>query len=228
MIALDCYGTMINFGDAQFIAVMSEICDQQGLAADASDMWHRFIRISKDARSDTFSQPFLTMKEIWTAQFHKLFRQMHLNGNVPEAIGHLKRRLAEADAFPETLPTVEALRPHYRLAVLSNADDDFLLPCLRRNRLQFKTIISSEKAKAAKPDPAIFRTISERLTTPPELILYVGDNPLVDIVGSRAAGLPVAWVNRSGMRRPRAVPSPDIMVSSLSQLLPMLAHTRAA
>ena len=228
MIALDCYGTMINFGDAQFIAVMAEICDRQGLTADPSDMWHRFIRISTGARSDTFSQPFLTMTESWKTQFQKLFRQMRLDGNVPETIAHLKRSLAEADAFPETLPTVEALRPHYRLTVLSNADDDFLLPCLRRNRLQFETIVSSEKAKAAKPDPAIFRTMSERLNVPPELILYVGDNPLVDIVGARAAGLPVAWVNRNGMRRPRAAPAPDIMVSSLSQLLPILAHTRAA
>ena len=228
MIALDCYGTMINFGDAQFIAVMAEICDRQGLTADPSDMWHRFIRISTGARSATSSQPFLTMTELWTAQFQKLFRQMRLDGNVPEAIAHLRQGLAEADAFPEALPTVEALRPHYRLAVLSNADDDFLLPCLRRNRLQFETIVSSEEAKAAKPDPAIFRTISERLDIPPEFILYVGDNPLVDIVGSRAAGLPAAWVNRSGMRRPRAAPTPDIMVSSLSQLLPILAPIRAA
>ena len=117
---------------------------------------------------------------------------------------------------------LEALRPRYRLAVLSNADDDFLTATLQRNNLRFDTVVTSEQAGAIKPDPAIFHYLTERLGLQPEQVLYVGDNPVPDVLGPRQAGLRVAWVNRTGIRRPRRVPPPDIRVRNLSELVPAL------
>ena len=42
------------------------------------------------------------------------------------------------------------------------------------------------------------------------------------MLGPRQAGLRVAWVNRTGVRRPRRVPPPDIRVRSLSELMPSI------
>jgi FMN phosphatase YigB (HAD superfamily) len=113
-------------------------------------------------------------------------------------------------------------RPHYRLAVLSNADDDFLTAALERNSLNFDTVVTSEQAGAIKPNPAIFHHLARRMKLEPGQILYVGDNPIPDVLGPRQAGLKAAWVNRMRMRRPRRVPPPDIRVRNLTELLPVL------
>jgi FMN phosphatase YigB (HAD superfamily) len=38
-------------------------------------------------------------------------------------------------------------------------------------------------------------------------------------VGARRAGVPVAWLNRSGYPLPEGMPEPDLQVSSLHDLL---------
>ncbi len=222
-VAFDAYGTIIDFTEPDFIATMAEICDRQGLDTDAADLWRRFLRAALVFRSENHRQPvYRRYDEAWAIQFQHVFRRLKLPGDAWAAALHLKEKLATATAFPEAFPAIDALRPRYRLALLSNADDDFLLACLERNRLAFDTVVTSEQAGAIKPDPAIFRHLARRLDLPPEHILYVGDNPVPDVLGARQAGLPVAWVNRLGARRPRRVPPPDLKVRSLAELVSLL------
>ena len=112
------------------------------------------------------------------------------------------------------------------MALLSNADDDFLTECLARNGLQFDTVVTSERAKAIKPNPAIFRYLARELDVPITNIIYVGDNPVPDVLGPVRAGMKCAWVNRNGMRKPRNIPQPDVRVRSLEELVGLLVPVR--
>ncbi|HEU4758569.1 MAG TPA: HAD family hydrolase, partial [Dehalococcoidia bacterium] len=219
--------TVINFTEPDFIATMAEICDRQGLQADAADLWRRFLRGAYLLRSENHHDPvYRRYDEAWAIQFEHVFRRLRLPGDAWAAALYLKERLAGAPAFDEAGPVIEALRPHYRLALLSNADDDFLTACLERNGLRFDIVVSSEQAGAIKPNPAIFLHLTERLGLRPEQVLYAGDNPIPDVLGPARAGMKVAWVNRAGLRRPRRVPPPDIRVRSLSELVAILVPRR--
>lgn len=222
-VAFDGYGTLFDFTEPDFIVTFAEICARQGLDADAADMWRRFLRAALRFRSENHREPVYTRYDYaWARQFELIFKQLRLRGDAWAAAEYLRGKLASASAYAEVHPVLEALRPHYRLAVLSNSDDDFLTAALQRNGLQFDTVVTSEQAGAIKPDPAIFRFLARRLGLRPARILYVGDNPVPDILGPRQAGLKVAWVNRAGIRRPRRVPPPDIRVKSLSELVLIL------
>ena len=222
-IAFDGYGTLFDFTEPDFIAAFAEICAAQGLDADAADLWQRFLRAALHFRSENHHAPvYRRYDEAWAVQFERVFKQLRLGGDAWAAAGFLREKLAAADAFPEVYPVLEALRPRYRLAVLSNADDDFLTAALERNNLRFDTVVTSEQAGAIKPDPAIFHYLTARLGLQPAQVLYAGDNAIPDVLGPRQAGLRVAWVNRTGARRPRRVPPPDLRVRSLSELVPAL------
>src|SRR3972149_756248 len=229
-VAFDGYGTLFDFTEPDFIAAFAEICAVQGLDADAADLWRRFLRAAFKFRSENHHSPVYTRyDEAWARQFEYIFKQMRLDGDAWAAAGHLREKLATADAFAEVYPVLEALRPRFRLAVLSNADDDFLTAALARNSLHFDTVVTSEQAGAIKPDPAIFHHLARRLELEPGQILYVGDNPIPDVLGPRQAGLEGAWVNRERARRPRRVPPPDIRVRNLTELLPVLvSHIASA
>lgn len=225
VVAFDAYGTLIDFTEPDFVATMAEICGEQGLEADAGEVWRRFVQASYQVRAENHRRPvYRRYDEVWTAQFGLTFRRLGLFGDAQAAAIHLKRKLAQATAFAESHVVLETLRLHYRLALLSNADDDFLLECLSRNGLRFDDIVTSERAGAIKPDPAIFHYLARRLELSPERVLHVGDGAIPDVLGAKRAGMRSAWVNRLGARRPRDVPQPDIRVRSLRELVPRLVR----
>ena len=52
----------------------------------------------------------------------------------------------------------------------------------------------------------------------PAEILFVGDPPLDDVLGSKGAGMHSAWIHRRGHEMPAGIPAPDIVISDLAEL----------
>jgi 2-haloalkanoic acid dehalogenase type II len=202
---------------------MAEICAAQGLDADAADLWRRFLRASYLMRSEHHEDPvYKRYDQAWADQFEYVFKRLRLKGDPWAAALQFKAALAGASSFPDARPAIDALSPHFRLALLSNADDDFLTECLARNDLHFDTVVTSELARAIKPNPAIFQYLARALDIPAANVLYAGDNPIPDVLGPHRAGMLSAWVNRNGVRKPRNVPQPDVRVRSLEELAALL------
>jgi 2-haloacid dehalogenase len=155
-------------------------------------------------------------------QFERSFRSFGADVPGTAACARLLDQLAAAACFPEVPEVLEALRGSYRIAVLSNADDDFLSSFLQREGLQFEAIVSSEAARSYKPRAAIFRRLCELLELDPRQVLYVGDSPLADLLGAHAAGLATAWINRPGAKLPDKIPAPDVELHDLRDLLTIL------
>ena len=224
-VAFDGYGTLIEFTVPHFLAVMKELIHAHGVDVDPQALWDRFVEAAKAVRGENHHEPvYRRYEDAWTLQFERAARDLGFQGDGRLAAAHLKRELSEADVFAEVPSVLAALRGRYRLAVLSNADNDFLLACLARNGLEFETVVTSEMVGAIKPDPRIFHYLAEVLALPREQILYVGDWPMPDILGARRAGVPVAWLNRHGHTLPPDMPAPDLEVASLTELLPILVE----
>jgi len=223
-VALDGYGTVIDFTEPDFIVTMAEVAAAQGFNVDAADLWQRFLKASYDMRAEHHHDPVYTRyDEAWARQFEVCFAQLGIEADAWKAAEHLRERLATAPAFEEARGFVEELRRHYPVAMVSNADDDFLTRCLERNKLEFDVILTSEQAGAIKPNREIFDKAAERLQIPNAHIVYAGDNPIPDVLGPVRAGMKAVWVNRFGHRKPRGVPQPHLRVKSLTELLPKLA-----
>lgn len=62
----------------------------------------------------------------------------------------------------------------------------------------FSTIVASETVGVEKPDPAIFHLAADRLSlsTQEQMILYVGNDYGLDVMGARAAGLTPVLIDR--------------------------------
>jgi len=242
-IAFDCYGTLVDFGDHGFQRAYDEVCRLQGLPCDGAALWDKWMdiwrrRVQQPGGGESPPNgPMLTVttrplkgpvpvfhpyREEWPAHFAQCFSELGVKGDPEAAYRHVHRRLVEAVAFPETRDVVDGLRALYQVALLSNADDDFLLPCLERNELAFETVVSSESARVYKPHEGIFHRLAAELGLESGDIMYVGDSHFADVLGAKHAGLRVAWLNREGRPLPEGVPPPDLDVRSLSELLSIL------
>jgi putative hydrolase of the HAD superfamily len=77
----------------------------------------------------------------------------------------------------ENVALIRALRPPYRLAVLSNADrtlEDRMRDGLNIHHL-FDTVVCSAIVGMAKPDRAVYRLAAERLGLAPEECVFIDD-----------------------------------------------------
>jgi 2-haloacid dehalogenase len=231
-IAFDCYGTLIDFAEDSFIDLMGEVVLREELGVEPKTLWDRWLHHSKELWSERGRDSehptegpeprFATYEEIWTAQFARSFAEHGKQGDPRAAHDLLVARAQVSPPYPEVAGVLDALRRRYRLCVLSNADDSWLLPCLERAGLNFELIVSSESAHSYKPRAEIFLHTAEKLGLAPPQILYVGDSPFADVLGARNVGMPVAWVNRYDAKLPENVGRPNLEMTDLHGLLPLL------
>lgn len=79
-------------------------------------------------------------------------------------------------------------------------------------------VLASGDVGAQKPAAAAFAKLSEILGVPPEGIWYVGDNPIADIAGARAAGMRGIWLDAEGEIYPAAILPPTQVIHNLEEL----------
>jgi len=94
------------------------------------------------------------------------------------------------EPVPGAPEALEQLRVRgVRLGVVANWDCSLPEQLERLGLLgPFDTVVTSARAGAPKPDPAIFRLALQELHAAPERALHVGDEP-IDEDGARAAGM---------------------------------------
>jgi putative hydrolase of the HAD superfamily len=61
-------------------------------------------------------------------------------------------------------------------------------------RERMDVVLISETEGLRKPDAALFRRAAERLEMAASDCLFVGDNPVVDVLGARGAGMQAVWL----------------------------------
>jgi len=80
----------------------------------------------------------------------------------------------------------------------------------------------SETFGGKKPDPAIFHAAAAHLGIPPAQILFVGDNPTVDVLGAQTSGMKAAWLHRDQPWPEELAGAPDFVIGSLGELAGVL------
>jgi putative hydrolase of the HAD superfamily len=102
----------------------------------------------------------------------------------------------EVVLYEDVLPGLDRLKQHFRLFTASNGNAD-----LRRIGLAhyFERSLAAREVGALKPDPTLFHKVIEGTGLEPQQVVYVGDEPALDVVGARAAGMLPVWINRNGM-----------------------------
>ncbi len=126
----------------------------------------------------------------------------------------------ELQPYADVQPALERLSKRYTLASLSNGNADLELIGLAR---LFSVSLNARQIGAAKPHPRCFEQLARDLRLEPQNILYVGDDPFLDVAAARAAGLRTAWMNRSQAPWPPNLEPADLDVADCAQLAELLA-----
>jgi REG-2-like HAD superfamily hydrolase len=100
--------------------------------------------------------------------------------------------------YPDVRPLLEDLtKRDFKLGIISNATDlvDRVLDHLGLAKY-FDPIIVSYAVGARKPDRRIFQIAAEKVHSPPNRMLYIGDKLSVDVMGASNAGMNAVLLDR--------------------------------
>jgi len=118
------------------------------------------------------------------------------------------------ELYPDSLHALERIAALVPVASISNGNAD--LEVIGLHHL-FHTRLNAAGVGVPKPDARIFIAASDALGIPPEDILHVGDDPLLDVVGAHQAGMKTVWLNRTGETWSHG-PDPDMEFTNMTDL----------
>ena len=145
------------------------------LAADVPEQWPRLM-------DRVFRSPYWVMIDHGTAPMEEIVDAMiGRETDLAPAIRRIMSGWIEMkETIPEGLQAVEACKAHgKRLLVLSNYGDEPFAHVEKKYAFfqQFDALAVSSRIGLMKPDPVMYRTVTERYGLTPERTLFIDDNP---------------------------------------------------
>jgi len=213
-ITFDCYGTLIDWEKG--IKRSSQRILGEGYPVE--EIYERWRQIELDI----VRGPYMLYRDVLKRSLeHTLgkigleYRPSHGNALV-EAVGSWS-------PFADVRHSLSTMRQRgYKLAIISNIDNDILAKSLEHIGVPFDALITAENVRVYKPSTKMFETALRQLNLPPEKVMHVGCSILLDIKPAAKMGIPTVLVRRSGRMIPKERVKPDVTVDDLGGLLALL------
>lgn len=126
--------------------------------------------------------------------------------------------------YPGARNVVRTLSDDYLLGVITNGTEARQRPKFENLMLDgyFKVFLTSERAGAEKPSPAIFRHALSEAGVEAAEAAFLGDRLDIDVAGAKAAGLYAIWLDHVGWSPSGLGPSPDAVIRDFRELPSLL------
>jgi HAD superfamily hydrolase (TIGR01509 family) len=128
---------------------------------------------------------------------------------------------------------LELSKRGYLLGIIANTITETEIPdYLETDGLNsyFKTVVLSSKVGIRKPNPEIYWEAARRIEVEPAKCVYVGDNPVRDVEGTRAAGYGMFILFYEPATQAKEPPSgeisPDYIIHEMHDLLDIFPARR--
>src|SRR6516165_6904417 len=113
------------------------------------------------------------------------------------------RAWPDMPVFEDAGPALTALREQgWRLAILTNCDDDLFATTVPRLPVPFDVVVTAEQVRSYKPDLGHFRRFAEITGATPANWIHVGNSWVHDILAAARMGLRSVWVDRDHTGHP--------------------------
>ena len=125
--------------------------------------------------------------------------------------------------FNETTEVLKKLKEKYKLAILSNIDEDLIKDSIKLIGVEFDGVITVEQVKSYKPSHGHWKRMMDVFKIPKENVLHVAASYVHDIVPAKELGFRVAWINRKDEKLKGSI-KPDYEFRDLRPLINLLKN----
>jgi 2-haloacid dehalogenase len=209
-LTFDCYGTLIDWERGILAALEPHVP-----AADEGVL-ERFARHEAALEAG----PYLPYKEVLAGCLRALGEELGFTPTDEQARA-FGTSVTDWPAFEDSSQALQQLKQRFKLAVITNCDDDLFQASNRRLGVEFDYVITAEQARGYKPRIENFEYAFEHIDVPRERILHVAQSLFHDHVPAKALGMTTVWIDRrqgkpGGGATPPADARPDATFPDLA------------
>lgn len=117
--------------------------------------------------------------------------------------------------FEDVRPVLDELVQTYQLISLTNGNASTTKTGVDH---WFDFSLNSATVGKLKSEPDIYRQAQRQANINAQQMVHIGDDPLHDVVGAKAAGSKAIWLNRQQKKWPLEKCQPDAVISNLYEL----------
>jgi putative hydrolase of the HAD superfamily len=229
----DVNGTLIDIetdeGLEEIYRAIAHFLTYQGISLHRWEVRDLYFQIMQQQRAqgvETFAE--FDVVEVWreflrynaSDYFYSLPSEKR--EQLPLFLAELHRGIARKRLrpYPQVQETLDQLRSHYHMAVVSDAQSAYAVPELRAVGLlhYFNPIIVSGDYGYRKPDPRLFQKALDALQVRPEQALFFGNDLFHDIFGAQQVGMKAIFVSyNQGNTSPQTI-TPDYTICRFAEL----------
>jgi 2-haloacid dehalogenase len=217
VLTFDCYGTLINWEAGIFSALRPILSAHNKEIADAT-----LLKLYGDFEQRAEQSPFRPYREVLESVVRQFGDELQFTPTMDEA-RYLPDSLPSWRPWPDTVAALHRLKSRFRLAILSNVDDDLFARTRPQLEVEFDEVVTAQQAQAYKPSLKLFELALSRISAPAHRVLHVGQSIYHDVIPAQSLGLTAVWVNRPSARPgvgavKSAEAKPDLTVPTLADL----------
>ncbi len=231
---LDFGGTLFSYRDmrSSTAGLLSSMLARLGVEAELRTAGRAYAKAQQAAFREFAARRFYLHRDLFHEAFQSFARSLGTEASSADLEWcHAAQRRQVLEGFrlrDGCDELIDALRRDgVHSAIVSNIDNDYLLPMLERCGLAEKldAWTSSEEARSCKPDAAIFELALRKAGVAPEEVWFVGDSREHDVAGARALGMHTVLIVEEGSvafgagSLPMAEPHREI--GQLAELIPL-------
>ena len=186
-VTFDCFGTLVDWHTG-FSAILRAFAGQR--VGELLTAYHRLERALESER------PHWLYKDVLASAVQRAADDIGLSIGDEDAKS-LPRNWGSLPVFADVEPALAGLRAEgYRLAVLTNCDDDLFAQTQKSFRLPFDLVVTAEQVKDYKPSHNHFRRFFRMSGVDMVDWVHVACSWFHDIAPAREYGLKRVWVDR--------------------------------
>ena len=211
LLTFDCYGTLIDW-ESGMKNTLRNLAKKRNLSFDIESLPQRYIEIELEIEH----QGYRKYREVLELGVRRLFEEKGIIlSSEEEKI--FANSITTWPPFIETTAVLKKLKEKYKIAILSNIDEDLIKHSIKVIGVEFDGVITAEQVKSYKPSHAHWKRMMEVFNIPKGNVLHVAASYVHDIVPAKELGFRAAWINRKN-ERPKGNIKPDYEFRDLSSL----------
>jgi 2-haloalkanoic acid dehalogenase type II len=200
-ILLDFYGTVVEEDDPVISSICRAVFEKAttGHPSGAGAVGKYWSGVFADACMAAAGPTFVSQRILE----HRSLQETASHFGADLDLDSLSKQIFAYWQRPPLLPdAVDFLAMDRPVCIVSNIDRQDLDAAMADHGIRVDLSVTSEDVRAYKPRPEPFQLALDLLGLNHDDVLHVGDSLSTDVTGANALGIPVAWVNRTGRRRP--------------------------
>ncbi len=193
-ISFDCYGTLIDW-ESGILPVLRTVLRNHGQSLPDAAILELYGEFEAEAESG----PYQSYRDVLQSVVRAFAERLHFSATSAE-IHSLHESVPAWRPFPDTVLALRELQKRYKLAVISNIDDDLFAETRKHLGVEFDAVITAEQARSYKPSINNFQIALRTLALSSDRLLHAAQSIYHDVVPARSLGISTAWVNRKSAR----------------------------